>query len=121
MYAIYPNLELVEYKVKQLLAADKEFMKKLEKKRPEFDMIVFPQIWGSTCTGFDICSDGSPAVGGCAMTKDYTTVVHEITTDTYIVCFGNRPCYKVTDANEDFFSDLTARRMASLSEARKRY
>lgn len=55
------------------------------------------------------------------MTKEYTTVLHELVTDTYIVCFGNRPCYKVTDANEDFFSDLTARRMASLSEARKRY
>lgn len=121
MYVTYPNLELIEYKVKQLLAADEEFMSKLGKKRTEFDMIVFPQIWGNTCTGFDVCSDGSPAVGGCAMTKEYTTVVHEITTATYIVCFGNQPCYKVTDPTDDFFSDLSARRMASLSESQKRY
>lgn len=117
MYATYPNLELIEYKVKQLLAADEEFTSK----RTEFDMIVFPQIWGSTCTGFDVCPDGSPAVGGCAMTKEYTTVVHEITTATYIVCFGNQPCYKVTDPTDDFFSDLSARRMARLSESQKRY
>jgi len=122
MYAIYPNLELVEYKVKQLLAADEEFMKKLDKRRPDFDVIVFPQTWGEVpVPGFDLAPDGSPAVGGCAMTKEYTTVVHELTTNTYIVCFGNRPCYKVTDANEDFYSDLAARNMASLSEARKRY
>lgn len=122
MYAIYPNLELVEYKAKQLLFVDEEFKKKLAEKRyPEFDVIVFPQTWGSTCTGFDLASDGSAAVGGCAMTKEYTTVVHELMTDTYIVCFGNRPCYKVTDANEDFYADLAARNMASLSEARKRY
>lgn len=31
MYATYPNLELIEYKVKQLLAADEEFMSKLGK------------------------------------------------------------------------------------------
>lgn len=121
MYAIYPNLELVEYKVKQLLAADEEFMKKLDKRRPDFDVVVFPQTWGSTCTGFDICPDGSPTVGVCAMTKEYTIVVHELTTDSYIVCFGNRPCYKVTDANEDFYSDLKSHNMASLSEARKKY
>lgn len=123
----YPNLELVEYKVKQLLFNDEEFKNKAKEKQLkgncylEFDLIVFPQVWGSTCTGFDIMPDGSAAIGGCAMTKEYSTVVHELLTDTYIVCFGNRPCYKVTDANESFFADLAARNMASLSEAKKKY
>lgn len=123
----YPNLELIEYKAKQALAADPEFKAEFEKQSkfmklpPDFDVIVFPQMWGSTCTGFDVCSDGSPAIGGCAMTKEYTTVVHELITDCYCVFFGNRACYKVTNANEDFINDLKNRSMASLSEAKKRY
>lgn len=127
MNAEYPNLELIVYKAKQALAADPEFKAALEEKRKssraflDFDLQVFSQIWGSTCTGFDVCPDGSPAVGGCAMTKEYTTVVHELLTDTYCVFFGDRACYKVTDANEDFLEDLRSHNMASLSEAKKRY
>lgn len=123
----YPNLELIEYKAKQALAADPEFKAEFEKQSkfmklpPDFDVIVFPQMWGSTCTGFDVCPDGSPAIGGCAMTKEYTTVVHELITDCYCVFFGDRACYKVTNANEDFINDLKNRSMASLSEAKKRY
>lgn len=81
--------------------------------------MFFSQMWGSTCTGFDVLKDGSPAIGGCAMTKEYTTVMHELLTDSYIVFFGAEPCYKVTNANETFFDDLAKRRMASLSEAKK--
>ncbi len=123
----YPNLELIVYKAKQALAADPEFKAAFEKASkfmripPDFDVTVFPQMWGSTCTGFDVCSDGSPAIGGCAMTKEYTTVVHELITDCYCVFFGDRACYKVTNANEDFINDLKNRSMASLSEAKKRY
>lgn len=51
----------------------------------------------------------------------YTTVMHELLTDSYIVFFGAEPCYKVTNANETFFDDLAKRRMASLSEAKKAY
>lgn len=126
--AKYPNLELLEYKTKQMLAADEEFMKSLNEIRSknkysflEFDSIVFPQVWGSTCTGFDVMKDGSPAIGGCAMTKEYTTVMHEKLTDSYVVFFGDRPCYKVTNANNEFYEDLKSRNMASLSEAKKRY
>lgn len=123
----YPNLELIEYKAKQALAQDPEFKAALEEKckfmrvHPEFDLLVFPQVWGSTCTGFDVCSDGSPAIGGCAMTKEYTTVVHELVTDCYCIFFGDRACYKVTNANEDFINDLKNRNMVSLSQAKKRY
>lgn len=121
MHPRYPNLELLEYKAKQLLTANEAFMRKLGKKRAEFDVVVFPQIWGSTCTGFDVCPDGSAAIGGSAMTKEYTTVVHELTTDTFLVCFGSRPCYMVSEPTEDFFRDLSSQTMASLSKAKTRY
>lgn len=124
----YPNLELIEYKARQLLAQDEEFVNKIKELREknryasvQFEADVFPQMWGSTCTGFDVTENGEPAIGGCAMTKEYTTVVHELLTDVYVVFFGNKPCYKVSDANEFFFEDLKKRNMASLSEAKKRY
>ena len=124
MNARYPNLELLEYKASK----DEEFLKNFEAKRKdnkyvysEIDAVVFPQIWGSTCTGFDVTEDGSPTLGGCAMTKEYTTVLHELATDIYIIFFGEKMCYKVTNANVEFFEDLKKRHMASLSEAKRRY
>lgn len=126
----YPNLELLEYKAKQLLSQDEEFLATVEAYKKEnntrraffdFDTTMFPQIWGSTCTGFDIVSDGSPAIGGSAMTKEYTTVIHELLTGSYVICFGDRPCYKVTNPNEDFLNDIKSHRMAGLKEAKERY
>lgn len=126
--AAVPNLELLLYKAQQLLAHDEDFIKALQKRKDElnhltvdFDVIVFSQVWGNTCTGFDITPDGSPTIGGCAMTKEYTTVIHETVTDCYCVFFGDRPCYKVTNANQNFHEDLMKRQMASLSEAKERY
>lgn len=123
-----PNLELVLYKAQQLLSRDKEFVDVLAERRKtekhlriDFTLEVFPQMWGSTCTGFDITENGEPTVGGCAMTEEYTIVIHERTTDCYCVFFGEQPCYKVTNANKDFYDDLKNHRMASLSEAKKRY
>lgn len=128
MNARYPNLELLEYKARAALSRDEEFLKIFEEKKKnkkyvyaEIDAVVFPQIWGSTCTGFDVTEDGSPAWGGCAMTKEYTTVLHEMLTDTYIIFFGEKMCYKVTNANAEFYEDLQKRQMASLSEAKRRY
>ncbi len=128
MNARYPNLELLEYKARAALSRDEEFLKIFEEKKKnkkyvyaEIDAVVFPQIWGSTCTGFDVTEDGSPAWGGCAMTKEYTTVLHELLTDTYIIFFGEKMCYKVTNANAEFYEDLQKRQMASLSEAKRRY
>ena len=123
-----PNLELVLYKAQQLLSRDKEFVDVLAERRKtekhlriDFTLEVFPQRWVSTCTGFDITENGEPTVGGCAMTEEYTIVIHERTTDCYCVFFGEQPCYKVTNANKDFYDDLKNHRMASLSEAKKRY
>lgn len=123
-----PNLELVLYKAQQLLSRDKEFVDVLAERRKtekhlriDFTLEVFPQMWGSTCTGFDVTENGEPTVGGCAMTEEYTIVIHERTTDCYCVFFGEQPCYKVTNANKDFYDDLKNHCMASLSEAKKRY
>ena len=123
-----PNLELLLYKAQQILAHDEEFIAALNEKKKErshvsvdFDIEVFSQVWGSTCTGFDVCEDGSPAMGGSAMTKEYTTVIHERVTGCYCVFFGDRACYKVTNANDDFYEDLANRQMVSLSKAKTRY
>lgn len=125
-----PNLELLLYKAQDILAHDKEFIETLQKRKSEnrvhhigieFDVKVFPQMWGSTCTGFDITEDGEPVLAGCAMTKEYTTVIHELVTDCYCVFFGDRPCYKVTNANKNFHQDLLKCQMASLSVAKTRY
>lgn len=127
---VLPNLELLLYKAQQLLSHDEEFIRAITEAkrdknrqyvRPDFDVECFPQIWGSTCTGFDIAPDGSPAIGGAAMTKEYTTVIHEAVTDCYCVFFGETPCYKVTNANQKFYEDLLKRNMASLSVAKKKY
>ena len=126
----YPNLELLEYKAKQLLSQDKEFLSAVEAYKKEnnknnagfnFNTTMFPQVWGSTCTGFDVATDGSPAIGGSAMTKEYTTILCETLTESYIVCFGDRPCYKVTNPSKDFLHDLMRHSMASLKEAQGRY
>lgn len=128
MRAEYPNLELMEYIFKQTLASDEEWKKKFEEIKKEkkyafldIDVKVFPQIWGSTCTAFDVMKDGSPAIGGCAMTKAYTAVFHERLTDTYAVFVDDKPCYKVDDAPPVFFEDLKNCNMKSLSEAKKCY
>lgn len=62
-----------------------------------------------------------PTIGGCAMTKEYTTIVCEKCTETYVVFFGDRACYKVVNAKDAFFEDMRDHNMASLSEARKKY
>lgn len=124
----YPNLELIEYKAKLALSKDAIFDQRIKDKKEklkhiyhEFEIEVFPQMWGSTCTGIDIDEFNNPVIAGCAMTKEYTTVVHEIVTDMYIVFFGNCPSYIVYDPKEVFYEDLKNRNMASKSEAIQKY
>lgn len=125
----YPNLELLEYKTQQLLNQNKTFKEAIKKAKEEkgrfaytsFEAIMFPQMWPNTCMGFDVMADGSPAIGGQAFTAAYTTVFHETLTDTYVVCFGNRPCYMIEHAAEAFYEDLRNHKMAALSEATARY
>lgn len=129
MNATLPNLELLLYQAQTILPKDAEFMEKMNKivekngkyVRPEFNVVCFPQMWGSTCTGFDVCPDGSPAFGGQMMTKAYTTVIEETLTETYVVFFNNKPAYCVTNANEQFLTDLKNHKLAPLSVARRKY
>ena len=122
-----PNLELLMYKAIEHLGQDKEFMEKVIKAKSngigvfDFKIETFPQIWGSTCTGFDITEGGKATVGGCAMTTEYTTVVHEWKTETYLVFFGDRPCYAVHNPTKEFYEDLRDRNLASLSKSKERY
>ena len=76
-----PNLELLQFKASLYFQQDEEFLLKARNLKKyetlDFEVETFPQLWGSTCTGFDITEDGKATVGGCAMTTEYTTVVHE--------------------------------------------
>lgn len=122
-----PNLELLMYKAIEHLKRDEEFCKKYDKlpnfghKRLDFKIETFPQTWGSTCTGFDVTEDGMGAFGGCAITTEYTTVVHEESTNFYVVFFGDKACYAVHNPTKKFYEDLKERHLASLSELKERY
>ena len=128
MNPTYPNLELLEFKARLLLEKDNFYTEKVKSKREEnkyasvsFEAIVFPQVWGSTCLGIDKDEHGGDIISGCAMTKAYTSVFHETLTDTYVVFFGNRAAYRVSDAPKQFYEDLKNRQMAPLSRAMKEY
>ena len=116
-----PNLELLMYKAGIYLDYDEEFVQKAKGKSLHFTIETFPQTWGSTCTGFDITEDGKATIGGCAMTMEYTTVVHEEITDSYLVFFGDRACYAVHNPTKEFYEDLRDRNLASLSKSKERY
>lgn len=120
-----PNLELLMYKASSIFLQEEEFLLKARKLKNyeilDIEVETFPQTWGSTCTGFDITEDGKATVGGCAMTTEYTTVVHEKRTDFYLVFFGDRPCYAVHNPTKEFYEDLKDRNLASLSESKERY
>ena len=55
------------------------------------------------------------------MTTEYTTIVHEERTETYLVFFGDRACYAVHNPRKAFYEDLKERHLASLSESKERY
>ena len=125
----YPNLELMEYKAFINFKNNKELSKKFEEAKEKrgrfagYDFVaeVFTQMWGSTYTAFDICEDGTPTLGGCAMTEAYTVVIHERLTDTYFVFIDNKLCYYVENANQTFLNDLKEHSIKPLSEAKKVY
>lgn len=116
-----PNLELLMYKARLYLENDEEYVRKLKEKTLDFTIETFPQLWGSTCTGFDVTEGGKATIGGSAMTTEYTTVVHEERTETYVVFFGDSACYAVHNPKKEFYDDWINRNMASLSKAKKRY
>lgn len=128
MSAKIPNLELTEYKFRQYLYNDKEWALLAEKEKeenrywqPEINLYLFPQTWGSTCTAFDMDDNGNSVMGGCAMTKAYTIVAHEIKTEYYAVFIEEEPCYMVKNPTQQFYDDLKAGEMKGKREALKVY
>lgn len=114
-----PNLELVVWKAKSLLAQNTEFLQRIIDNRidtTEFDVLLFPQWWDTTATGFDDYQQCHQV-----MTKEYTTVVHEIATNSYVVCFGEETCYLVIDPNKEFLEDLEQHKLAAIGTAQYRY
>ena len=113
-----PNLELLQYITKQLI-----YQKEEEKDDSpcDFDVVMFPQLWGSTCLGFDRTKTGATAIGGSALTKAYTTVFHEKNRDIFFVFFDGRIAYRVDHATDLFYSDMRNHCLKSISEAMKFY
>ncbi len=116
MRAELPNLELIEYKALQIIREEWG-----ESEPIDFYTYTFPQAWSRTCGGLDVMPDGEPAGGQMRMKEEYTTVVCEACTDTYLVFFGNRYAYKKERPNKNFFHDFNERSMAPLSKATDRY
>lgn len=116
-----PNLELLMYKASIYLDYDEEFVQKAKGKLLHFTIETFPQLWGSTCTGFDVTEGGKATIGGSAMTTEYTTVVREESTETYVIFFGDRVCYAVHSPTKEFYDDLKERHLVSLSKSKERY
>lgn len=113
MKALYPNLELLEYKFITTCNA----LTKNKFKSDDIEVRVFRQLWGSTATGFD---DGS-TMSGSAMTYSYTSVFM-CKHDGKLVCgvfFGNRLGYTIFNPNDNFIEDLRNNNMAGVSERYK--
>ncbi len=88
---------------------------------PDYEVECFPQIWSSSTCGIDIDANGEHVSGTDALIKEYTTVVHELMTDSYVVFFGDCIAYLVTDPTDAFMDDLSARKLASVFTAKERY
>ena len=86
--------------------------------RPKFEAEVFTQVWPDTSCGL---SDDPGGFAGQAMTEAYTTVVHETTTDMYVVFFDNQPAYIVHDPSWEFLEDLRHHSLLGKYEAKKTY
>lgn len=130
MKASLPNLELLEYQAKLIAKKNKKLMERLTENcslqglksvRIDLDAEMFTQMWGNTCTGFDVCANGEPAMGGCAITKAYTCVFCEPITSTYFVFFDGKFCYQVEKPSAKFLKDLKNKNLEPLSKAREVY
>lgn len=108
----YPNLELIECKFENKIESEfkDDFTGHYNFRHRAY---TFPQIWGSTVTGFDI----GGSCGGSAMTEEYTTVFqtsvvkfdagwYQLKDIYYGVFFGNKLAYIVKNPNERLLKDL---------------
>ena len=106
MYKDYPNLPLLEYKCKMELLQDGI------KEKPDFDVIVFSQCWGSTALGFE-------GFGGQMMTEAYTSVFEDRVSGIFFIFFGTSLCYKLYSPSDEFFEDIKNRNLVGESRISK--
>ena len=105
----YPNLELLDYKAREII----------QELHPEYtylDLIadVFIQTWASTALGFD-------GIGGQAITKAYTTIIGDFDKNIFVVFFDNQVAYTVEYPNEKFFDDILHKSMTNVRKYYSRY
>lgn len=123
-----PNLESLLERSRQMLLGDQEFLEALEKvkerkKNPSLQMNLliecFPQWWDRGCTPFD--PPGKKVRRSKILRAEYTSIVHELTTNTFLVYFGDRFGYKVFQTGLDFYDDMRTHMMAGVSRAAELY
>lgn len=123
-----PNLESLLERSRQMLLEDQEFLEALEKvkerkKDPslQMDLLIecFPQWWDRGCTPFD--PPDKKIRRSKTLRAEYTSIVHELTTDTFLVYFGDRFGYKVYQTGLTFYDDMRTHMMASVSKTLERY
>ena len=110
MIKSYPNLELLDYKTRQLIQA-------FDLIHDEYDYVMcetFPQTWGSTALGFG-------GIGGQAMTTAYTSVFYDQNRHYAVVFFDSKLAYVVAEPTEKFWADLMTRKMLSVDKAKLEY
>ena len=131
MMAKYPNLELIEYKLKQFAFSEGADILK-NACFLKFSADTFMQTWADTSTGFNLKS----GFAGEALTDEYTTVMemrwciykeddkrkwNDSKDVIYGVFFGNELAYMLINPKEQFFEDLKNRRMLAQREAMETY
>lgn len=109
----YPNLELLDYKAREII---QELIYISPNKHYYFELeaIMFPQTWASTALGFG-------GVGGQALTTAYTTIIYHIETQVYIVFFDKEVAYTIQYPNEQFFNDMQNRKLVDVQQYKSRY
>lgn len=114
----YPNLEKLESIARTLYETEDLLLKeRIKDSKPRFEAHMFPQTWGSTALGFD----DTIVYGGQAMTMAYTTVFHELVTETFVVFFDEELAYMVYDPSEIFYGDFAKQKLQSVKLAKKLY
>lgn len=69
---------------------------------------MFLQEWSDTSLGF-------MGWGGQSLTKAYTTIIKENTTNTYGVFFGDNLAYIIKNPNLKFFEDIRNKDMKDVA------
>jgi hypothetical protein len=112
--ALYVTLDDVPYETRDWNSPnEKGYVTKL--RRPtvtEIEVTMFSQSWPSTALGFG-------GAGGLAITAAYTVIVRH--QQQYVIYFGGRFAYKITNPNPKFFADMQSHTMCAVSEVSNYY